>query len=494
MTNSCLTEPEPSITDPETASGADSDEAAVSRDQDTKSEPAATSAGSNSPAGASAESPDDGLSPLRSVHTSSFADILTKLNSSLVVSTYQAGRLIMLRPDGDTLNTHFRGFNKPMGVAIAGDRMAIGTAMDIAEYHNVPAAGARADEQRPADACFLPRMSHSTGDIQIHEMEWGLGGLRAEGRGPRADDGAGPLSPQPSALGQIQPSALSQSNAGGPTAERGQVKDDARRVDEKRTVSALDLPPSALKELWFVNTRFSCLCTRSAEHSFSPQWRPSFISAYAPQDRCHLNGLGMVDGRPKYVTALGESDEPAGWRDNKKSGGILMDVPSGEIIARGLSMPHSPRFYNGQLWVLNSGEGGIGIVDPATGKYEQVAELPGFTRGLSFYGRYAFIGLSQVRESAIFSGIRIAERPEEERWSGVAVVDITTGQTVAWLRFEDAVQEVFAVGILPGRVWPDLINDDPELLGSTWVLPDEALKDVPEDWQKKPESSAEAGQ
>lgn len=461
MTNSCLTEPEPSITDPEAAFGADSDESVASPDQAAQPKAATTSAGSDTPAEANAESSDNGLSPLRSVHTSSFAEILTKLNASLVVSTYQAGRLIMLRPDGETLNTHFRGFNKPMGVAIAGDRMAIGTAMDIAEYHNVPAAGARADEQRPADACFLPRMSHSTGDIQIHEMEWGLEGL---------------------------------TDAGGPTAECGQVKDDARRVDEKRTVSALDLPPSALKELWFVNTRFSCLCTRSAEHSFAPQWRPSFISAYAPQDRCHLNGLGMVDGRPKYVTALGESDEPAGWRDNKKSGGILMDVPSGEIIARGLSMPHSPRFYNGQLWVLNSGEGGIGIIDPATGKYEQVAELPGFTRGLSFYGRYAFIGLSQVRESAIFSGIRIAERPEEERWSGVAVVDITTGQVVAWLRFEDAVQEVFAVGILPGRVWPDLINDDPELLGSTWVLPDEALKDVPEDWQKNPEPAAEAEQ
>ncbi|TWT60278.1 hypothetical protein Pan54_09920 [Rubinisphaera italica] len=194
-----------------------------------------------------------------------------------------------------------------------------------------------------------------------------------------------------------------------------------------------------------------------------------------------MNGLCVVDGKPKYVTALGKSDEPAGWRDNKASGGVVMDIESNEVIARGLSMPHSPRFHEGKLWVLNSGAGGIGFIDQATGNYESVAKLPGFTRGFSIQGRFAFIGLSQVRESAIFSGIEIAQRPESECWSGVAVVDLVRGETIAWLRFEDAVQEVFAASILPNRIWPDLINDDPELIGLSYVLPDEALKDVPDD-------------
>ena len=233
-------------------------------------------------------------------------------------------------------------------------------------------------------------------------------------------------------------------------------------------------------ELWVVNTRFSCLCTLDGSASFTPRWRPPFVSALEPTDRCHLNGLGMVDGRPRYVTALGETDEPAGWRANKARGGILMDVASGEVITRGLSMPHSPRWYAGRLWVCESGAGTLGFIDPNTGKYEPIAEVPGFTRGLDFAGNLAFVGLSQVRESAVFSGIPITERlTEDQRTCGVCVIDLRSGQVVALLRFETAVQEVFAVTVLPGRRYPDLINDDEKLLENSFVVPDAALADVP---------------
>ena len=150
------------------------------------------------------------------------------------------------------------------------------------------------------------------------------------------------------------------------------------------------------------------------------------------------------------------------------------------MITRGLSMPHSPRWYGGRLWVCESGAGTLGFVDPNTGKYEPIAEVPGFTRGLDFAGNLAFVGLSQVRESAVFSGIPITERlAEDERTCGVCVVDLTTGQVVALLRFETAVQEVFAVTVLPGRRYPDLINDDEKLLENSFVVPDAALADVP---------------
>src|SRR5262249_11757668 len=131
------------------------------------------------------------------------------------------------------------------------------------------------------------------------------------------------------------------------------------------------------EELWFVNTRFSCLCTRSSTYTFVPRWRPRFISALAPEDRCHLNGLGLVHGRPRYATALGQTDTPAGWREHKKDGGVLIDVDSNEVIVSGLSMPHAPRWYNGQLWVLDSGTGSIGVVEPQSGRYQSIAELPG---------------------------------------------------------------------------------------------------------------------
>jgi uncharacterized protein (TIGR03032 family) len=223
--------------------------------------------------------------------------------------------------------------------------------------------------------------------------------------------------------------------------------------------------------VWVVNTRFSCLCTLDADHSFVPRWAPPFVTALAAEDRCHLNGFCLIDGRPAYATALGLTDAARGWRENKRNGGVLLSVPAGEAVVRGLSMPHSPRWYAGRLWLLESGAGGLGVADPATGTYRQVARLPGFTRGLDFFDRFAFVGLSQVRETAVFSGLPITE--QAERNCGVWVVDLTTGETVAFVRFEDAMQEIFAVQVLAGRRFPDLVNADPRLVADTFVLPDD---------------------
>jgi uncharacterized protein (TIGR03032 family) len=156
-----------------------------------------------------------------------------------------------------------------------------------------------------------------------------------------------------------------------------------------------------------------------------------------------------------------------------------MDVASGEVITCGLSMPHSPRWYMGRLWVCESGTGTLGYVDLDSGKYNPIAEMPGFTRGVDFAGNFAFVGLSQVRESAVFSGIPITERlTAEQRTCGVCVIDLSSGQVVALLRFETAVQEVFAVTVLPGRRYPDLINDNETLLENSFTVPDAALADV----------------
>ena len=168
----------------------------------------------------------------------------------------------------------------------------------------------------------------------------------------------------------------------------------------------------------------------------------------------------------------------AGWRPNKAKGGVLMDVGSGEILCRGLSMPHSPRWYGGRLWVCESGSGTLGYVDLNTGRYEAIAAVPGFTRGLDFVGDLAFVGLSQVRESAVFSGIPITDRlTAEERTCGVCVVDLRRGETIALLKFESGVEEVFAMA-LQARRFPGLINDDDKLLESSFVVPTECLGDV----------------
>jgi uncharacterized protein (TIGR03032 family) len=170
------------------------------------------------------------------------------------------------------------------------------------------------------------------------------------------------------------------------------------------------------------------------------------------------------------VTALAATDTAEGWRTLKKDGGLLMETAEGTVIARGLCMPHSPRLYGGRLWLLESGAGGFGIVDPSDGSYKCVAALPGFTRGLDFAGNLAFVGLSQVRDSAMFSGIPVAERALAERACGVWVVNIDNGQIVALLRFEGVVQEVFAIQVLQGLRYPELCQDS-ELVGDTFDLP-----------------------
>ena len=87
-----------------------------------------------------------------------------------------------------------------------------------------------------------------------------------------------------------------------------------------------------------------------------------------------------------------------------------------------------------------------------------------------------------MRETAVFSGLEITERlKDEERMCGVSVIDIVAGQEIAFLQFEDALQEIFAACVLPGKRFPDLVNDDPELTGNTFVLPNKSLIDVPDD-------------
>jgi uncharacterized protein (TIGR03032 family) len=228
-------------------------------------------------------------------------------------------------------------------------------------------------------------------------------------------------------------------------------------------------------ELWFVNTRFSCLSIWSHEDSFIPRWRPPFITQYAAEDRCHLNGIGIRDGKIAYASALGTTDTPQGWRDNKTSGGVVMEVPSGKIVIDGLSMPHSPRWYRDRLWILDSGKGHLSYQD-GDGTLKVVAELPGFTRGLAFVGPYAFIGLSKVRETNVFGGIQLNERVSEKQ-CGVAVVDIRNGKTIAMLRFESGVAEIFDIQLIRAK-WPELVDTNSDLIASSFVVPNEALSDM----------------
>ncbi len=211
----------------------------------------------------------------------------------------------------------------------------------------------------------------------------------------------------------------------------------------------------------FVNTLFSCLASVSATASFTPLWKPRFISRLAAEDRCHLNGMAMRDGKPAFATAVGQSDVADGWREHRRSGGCLIDVESGEVAVTGLSMPHSPRWHNGKLWMLNAGTGDFGWADTAAGKFEPVAFCAGYARGLSLIGDFALIGLSLPRDNKTFTGLplddELTRRGAEPRCA-VLVIDLRTGDTVHWARFTGVVTELYDVAAIPGSRRPSAIG------------------------------------
>ena len=213
--------------------------------------------------------------------------------------------------------------------------------------------------------------------------------------------------------------------------------------------------------LVMVNTLFSCLAAPSASHSFRPLWRPPFISRLAAEDRCHLNGLAMRDGRPGWVTAVSTSDAADGWRERRRDGGVLIDVQADAVVAGGLSMPHSPRWYRDQLWLCNSGTGEFGRIDLASGRFEPLTFCAGYLRGVAFHGDFALLGTSLPRDNKTFNGLALQEALQQrnvEPRCGIQVVDLRSGDVVHWIRFEGLVEELYDVITLPGVRNPALIG------------------------------------
>jgi uncharacterized protein (TIGR03032 family) len=350
-----------------------------------------------------AASPSEPRATYREVkfrHSRDFVKLLHDLGATLLVSTYQAGKLVAVGAPQAKLSLSFHNFEQAMGIAVHPDRIAVGSRGVIWFLQNSAELAPRIEPPGRYDACYLARGSFITGNIHGHEMAY---------------------------LGD---------------------------------------------ELWVVNTLFSCLCTLDEGFSFVPRWQPPFISQLEANDRCHLNGLAVADGRVRYVTVMAESNEPGGWRPKKADSGCVLEVASGQRVSGGLSMPHSPRVHGGKLWVLNSGLGSLETVDPLTGRRDVVTQMPGYTRGLAFCGDFAVVGLSRIRETAVFGGVPIAEHREELK-CGVAIVDVRSGQSVAYLEFESGVEEIFDVQVLAATrcasiTGPYPLQDDAK---DVWVVP-----------------------
>jgi uncharacterized protein (TIGR03032 family) len=329
---------------------------------------------------------------------------LSQSGGSLILSTYQAGKVAAIGWDGRQVTLLMRQFDKPLGLAIDGPRMALAHRHDVTVFANAPllAPDYLEDEPGKYDALFLPRITYHTGDLHTHDVAFQGG------------------------------------------------------------------------DLLLVNTRFSCLARLSHTFNFEPVWRPRFVTDLVPEDRCHLNGVAIVDGRAKYVTALGTTDEPGAWREHKADGGVLIDVETDQVILNGLSMPHSPRWHGGRLWALNSGTGELILVDPAGGRYEVVRGLRGYLRGLAFVGPFALVGLCKIREKHIFGGLPIQKR-YDKLLCGVVVVDLRSGAEIGMVEFTAGCEELYDVQFLAGIRRPMILNLDKVAVRQAMTNPDSSF-------------------
>jgi uncharacterized protein (TIGR03032 family) len=334
-------------------------------------------------------------------HSSNLAETLARAGISIVISTYQAGKLVVIGSSDGRLELGFHNYDRPMGIAIDPhvNRLAVATRDAIWIANNDAAVARQLPKPGSVGTCFLTRAAHFTGDIQAHEIAWANG------------------------------------------------------------------------ELWIVNTRFSCLCTLDARHSFVPRWRPRFVDALVAEDRCHLNGLAVEDWRPKYVTALAETNTEEGWRPVKQLAGCLIDVESHAVVLGGLSMPHSPVVHRQCVYLLNSGHGTLLRIDPS-GAVDVVGRFPGFTRGLAVHRDLAVVGLSKIRETSTFGGLPISERASDLK-CGIAVVNLMTRRLESQFEFKSGVDEIFDVAVVPrpGRValrGPHATGDGHETI---WAVP-----------------------
>ena len=338
------------------------------------------------------DSTADAGSPVEFTFSDGFFDWLAGEQISLLASTYQAGRLLVIGALEKAPWIKHYPFRSCMGFCHRDGLLVASTGNHIVLMNHLEGDLSASHFEEGTDRVFYPRTAWVTGNLRVHDMVWTDGG-----------------------------------------------------------------------QLVFVNTAYDCLATVDMNYSFRPLWRPGYLAHRDPlaRDCSHLNGLCLEDGELAYVTALGKSTEPRGWRAHKSSGGLLFDVRTGDILSECLSMPHSPRVYGDTLWLLNSGTGEFGYLDRKTGTFEPTTFCPGFARGLAFHRDWALVTLSDMRRAKGFQGLELEERLDHKKpLCGLLAINIRTGRIEHWLQIRGDVQEFYDVAVLEGICRPSLVTMD----------------------------------
>ena len=327
--------------------------------------------------------------PFSCKFTSEIPKILLKLNCSIAISTYQAGKVVFISArDDKNLIQLPRNFEKAMGIAedTINDKLAIACKDEVIVFKNSKELAKFYPKAiNKYDSLYMPRNTYHTSAIDIHDLNFGKNG-----------------------------------------------------------------------ELYAVNTLFSSIVKIDDNYSFTPIWSPPFIDKIVSEDRCHLNGMAMQNGKPKYATAFSSSNMSRGWRENITKTGILMDIEDDSIVLDRLAMPHSPRIYKDELFVLLSATGELIKVDTKNNTYKVIIQIGGFVRGLCFYKDYAFIGISKLRKnSSTFGKLDVAGHTDE---SGIVIVNMTTKSIIGKISYLSSLEEIYDVHILPEKKRPNILS------------------------------------
>ncbi|MFT4661733.1 MAG: hypothetical protein ACI8XB_002013 [Patiriisocius sp.] len=350
------------------------------------------------------------LAPFSCQYSLQVPELLMKLNCSIALSTYQAGKLVLISAkDANSLVQLPRHFERVMGIAEnqEKDKLALACKDQVIVFANSPDL-AKYYPKAPGkyDALYMPRMTYHTGSMDIHDLSFG----QAE-------------------------------------------------------------------TLFAVNTLFSCIVKLDSDFNFTPYWKPPFIDKLVSEDRCHLNGMAMKNGKPKYVTAFNTGNTFKSWRENITKTGVVIDVENNSIVAKDLDMPHSPRIFNDELYVLLSATGELVKINVEDGSKEVIVKIGGFVRGMSLHQDYLFIGTSKLREnSSTFSQLEIEEK---SNLASIKIVHLPTKNLTGEIKYLSSLDEIYDIHVLSGKRRPNIMNTLTEDHKAGLMIPDTTF------WAKK---------
>lgn len=360
-----------------------------------------------------------------STYSDNLPEILSQLGFSLLATSYHSQRLIVVRPKSGKLETKLKAFPRPMGLYADDNRVTLSTLNQVIDFKKSK-NGHRAIVNGEFDN--YEALPSKLQDTELKELTQFRRELDEQVQSVKSADS---LFVERASLstGLINTHDIAWGNEG----------------------------------LWVVNSVFSCLCKLSPDYSFISAWKPSFISELKPDNRCHLNGMAMLDGAPRYATAFSQSNTAEGWRDELGSNGVLIDVLENKVIKSQISMPHSPRCHLGKVYYCASGDGAIHVYDTKTGTTRVLAELPGFTRGMTFFGDLMVVGTSTLRTSDGKINFTGNERLLEENQCGIWLLDINTGKVISSLIFSGDVKQIYDIAIVTNSTAPEMLKSSDAL-------------------------------